>query len=168
MNRTTHAIALGAAAAIGLFAASATTALDGKPRFPFPEGYRTWFHVKSAIVNEGSATPKYAGLHHIYANAPAMKGFETGTFPDGSIVVFDLLSLSVNPNHTETEGDRKLVDVMMKDSQKYKATGGWDFEEFVGNDRTSGALTTEASATCAACHAKSKTARDMVFTQVRQ
>ena len=167
MNGQARALALGITSVVGLFAATASIALDGKPRFPFPEGYRNWFHVKSAIVNEGSATPKYAGLHHIYANAAAVKGFETGTFPDGSIVVFDLLALNVNANHTETEGDRKLVDVMMKDSQKYKATGGWDFEEFVGNDRTSGSLTSEASATCAACHAKGKT-RDMVFTQVRQ
>lgn len=40
----------------------------------YPDGYRHWTHVKSATVNP--ASPAYAhfgGMHHIYANKPAMR-----------------------------------------------------------------------------------------------
>ena len=58
----------------------------------YPEGFRNWSHVKSQIVNE--THPRYesiGGIHHIYANDKAMEGYKTKKFPEGSIIVFDLL-----------------------------------------------------------------------------
>ncbi len=31
------------------------------------------------------------GIHHIYANEKALDGYETSKFPDGSVIVYDLL-----------------------------------------------------------------------------
>ena len=42
---------------------------------PYPEGYRKWVHVGTALV--GPQSPFFAtggGIHHIYANDKAMKG----------------------------------------------------------------------------------------------
>jgi hypothetical protein len=72
---------------------------------PYPEGYRQWAHVKSQIATE--AHPRYksiGGIHHIYANEIALRGYQSGTFPNGSIIVFDLLSLT-SKDGSLIEGD---------------------------------------------------------------
>jgi len=122
--------------------------------------------VKTATIDEGN--PAFAvrgGIHHIYANPLASKGYETGVFSDGSVIAFDELQLKVNDNHTSTEGPRKRVDVMLKDAQRFKDTGGWGYESFMLESRT-GALTTETAKACATCHANRKD-HDSVFSTVR-
>lgn len=53
----------------------------------YPEGYRRWVHIKSSIIGpESPIFKRFGGIHHIYANPQAMKGFKTGHFPDGSIL----------------------------------------------------------------------------------
>src|SRR5262249_42215705 len=42
---------------------------------PYPAEYRTWVHVKTAVI--GPKSPAFAGsggIHHVYANAKAMDG----------------------------------------------------------------------------------------------
>jgi len=137
------------------------------PRVAFPEGYRGWFHVKSATVNEGNrAFAKFGGIHHIYANALAVNGFTVRVFPDGAVIVFDVLEFKTNVDKTGTEGVRRFVDVMAKDALRFKDTGGWGFEEFQGEVRTEGSLSDAAAATCAACHASRKD-HDSVFSSIR-
>ena len=54
----------------------------------YPEGFRSWTHVKSLIVGPGHESfPTRGGIHHYYANDKAVAGYRAGTFPDGSIVV---------------------------------------------------------------------------------
>jgi len=138
------------------------------PRVAFPEGYRNWFHVKSATVNEGNkAFARFGGIHHIYANAQAVKGFQAGTFPDGAVLVFDVLELKTNnEDKTGAEGPRRMIDVMAKDAVRFKSTGGWGFEEFQGDGKTEGSLTDTAATACAACHANRKD-HDSVFSSIR-
>jgi hypothetical protein len=159
----------------GLLVSTALCALTGLTpadaqsvaRLPFPEGYRSWFHVKSATTNEGNpAFATFGGIHHIYANPPALKGFESGNFPDGSVIVFDLLEFTEKPNKTTAEGARRHIDVMAKDSTRFKESGGWEFEEFRGENRTQGSLSPEAAKVCATCHAKQKE-QGGVFSKVR-
>jgi len=58
----------------------------------YPEGYRAWKHVKSMLIQEGHPLyGPFGGLHHIYANDLALKGYASGKFPDGSVIVFDLM-----------------------------------------------------------------------------
>lgn len=129
-------------------------ATDGAVAYPL--GYRDWAHVKSASVDPKSpAAGRYGGLHHIYANEKAMEGYRTGQFPDGSVIVFDLLETR-ETSGTTTEGPRKFIDVMAKDSQRYAETGGWGFEEFTGDSPTDRALTAQAKTDCYKCHARQK------------
>ena len=80
----------------------------------FPMGYRSWTHVKSALV--GPAFPSFdtqGGIHHIYANEKAMEGLRSGHFADGATLVFDLVEAR-EKNGLTTEGPRRRVDVMTK------------------------------------------------------
>src|SRR4051812_6436871 len=82
----------------------------------YPEGYRSWTHVKSgAIGPAGSQYSTIGGFQHIYANTQAMVGYRTRAFPEGSVVVFDWLEMRDKAGAFE-EGPRRQVDVMEKDS----------------------------------------------------
>src|SRR5689334_5962610 len=88
---------------------------------PWPGGYRTWTHVKSAYVGPGHpAAPKYEGLHSIYANALAMQGYRNGRYPVGAVIAYDQRAAKVAPAAIEP-AERKFVDVMRK------GPSGWVF-----------------------------------------
>ncbi len=132
----------------------------------FPSEFRRWAHVKSVLVGPQSAAfPAEGGIHHIYANEPALHGYDTGKFPDGSIIVYDLLETKEVAGNT-IEGPTRRVDVMVKDSERYRATGGWEFMSFPKGNPSDGRLTAERQATCSACHAKRKD-HDFVFSEFR-
>jgi hypothetical protein len=144
----------------------ATTALAADPTVPYPAGYRDWHHVKSMVINEGHPLfASFGGIHHLYANDKAMKGYRGKTFPDGSVIIFDLLE-AVHEGNAVTEGARKVVGVMHKDSKKFKATGGWGFEGFGGGDRAKRVVGNNAASACFACHQPQK-AQDYTFSRLR-
>ena len=133
----------------------------------FPVEYRKWAHVKSALVGPPSpAAATEAGIHHVYANEKAMEGYNTGKFPDGSIIVYDLLETKETGGVT-TEGAQRRVDVMVKDGQRYQQTGGWGFARFWGTNRSEGALAADRQAECFGCHSKRKD-HDAVFSDFRK
>lgn len=133
----------------------------------FPKEFRKWAHVKSVLVGPQSAAfATEGGIHHIYANEKALEGYETGKFPDGSVIVYDLLETREVGGNT-IEGPTRRVDVMVKQSQLYRATTGWEFMSFPGGNPADGKLTVERQATCAACHAK-RNDHDSVFSEFRK
>ena len=139
--------------------------IEKESTIQYPTGYRNWVHVKSGVVGPGSpAAPKYEGITHIYANEAAMMGYRTGKFPQGAIIVFDVLESNVGKNGIN-EGKRKFIDVMVRDTVLYASTGGWGFEEF---DTTSTAILTEVQKReCFNCH-QSQKGRDFVFSGFRE
>lgn len=123
---------------------------------PYPAGYRAWTHVKSMVIEPGHPLhASFGGIHHLYANARAMEGYRSGQFGDGSVIIFDLLEAQA-ADHAVSEGKRKVVGVMHRDTRKYAATGGWGFEGFVGGDPAQRAVGANAEAACFACHAPQK------------
>ena len=117
----------------------------------------------------GPQSPAYAtegGIHHIYANDKALEGYDSGKFPDGSIIVYDLLETKEVAGNT-IEGQTRRVDVMVKESEQYASTGGWEFMSFSGSDQTNGTLPAARQAMCAGCHAHRKD-RDSVFSEFRK
>lgn len=133
---------------------------------PYPANYRDWTHVKSMIIEPGHPLhANFGGIHHLYANETAMRGYDAGRFPDGAVIVFDLLE-AVSADNTVTEGKRKVVGVMHRDSKRFAATGGWGFEGFVGDSRTERAVGPNAATACFACH-QAKRDSDYVFSTYR-
>ncbi len=132
----------------------------------YPEGYRTWMHVKTALVT--ARHPKFAGsggFRHIYANAPGIAGYRSGAFADGSIIVVDWIEGN-DENGEFSEGARRRLDVMVKDRSRFQATGGWSFERFRGDSRTERMVKSVATE-CFACHSGPGTT-DLVFSKFRE
>ena len=153
--------ALAALACTAVLAGAAETA-----NVPYPAGYRDWAHVKSMVIEKGHPLfEAFGGIHHIYANAPAMRGYRGGKFPDGSVIVFDLLEAPQSGNAV-TEGKRKVLGVMKKDAKRIKDTGGWGFEGFAAGDRGRPVVGKDAATACFKCHTDKKD-RDFVFSEWR-
>jgi hypothetical protein len=126
----------------------------------FPDGYRTWTHIKTAVIGPSSpAFSRFGGMHGIYANPAAMKGYRSGRFPDGSVIVFDVHETATSQG-IEQPGQRRFIDVMTKSG------GSWRFGEFAGDSKTQRNVTMAQGETqCATCHAQSPT--DHVYSQYR-
>jgi hypothetical protein len=143
-----------------------TASVAAPPPVPYPEGYRNWHHVKSMVIQPGHPlADAFGGIHHLYANAKAMKGYRSGKFPNGSVIVFDLLNTQ-EADHAISEGARKVVGVMHKDTAKYAATGGWGFEGFKGDSKSERAVGDNAASACFACHTAQEK-HDFVFSRLR-
>jgi hypothetical protein len=138
-----------------------------EPAVDYPKGYRRWAHVKSMVIysDKHPLFASFGGMHHIYANADAMRAYtKGGKFPDGSVIVFDLLDAK-DDGGAWVAGDRKLVGVMVKNRTRYKTTGGWGFESFKDDSQTD-RMVTDANAQCFGCHSKQKD-NDFVFSGYR-
>ncbi len=132
----------------------------------YPEGWRSWHHVKSMVIEPGHPLYEaFGGIHHIYANPKALEGYRTGKFPDGAVIIFDLLEAK-RENNALIEGPRKVLGVMEKDSRRFAATGGWGFEGFAAGDPAKRAVGAKAAEACFGCHASGDT-RDGVFSRLR-
>jgi len=146
----------------GLVFASFKNTDPAFPEVAYPQGYRDWTHVKTYIVGPKSPAFKFiGGFNHVYANDKALVGYKTGHFPNGSMIISDVIEAKEDSMNVR-EGARHHIDVMVRDSVKYKEVGGWGFEEFVGTKRI---LTTQVRTACTNCHAKQK---DFVFSEYRE
>lgn len=130
-----------------------------------PSGYRDW-KVISVANEEGN-------LHSfsvVLGNDVAIEAYRKGTipFPDGAIV------LALHYKHVPSEENNKVfgdeqsfvpgaptnIQLEIKNSKKYSATGGWGFGFF---DTDGKPVAASQMKSCAPCHAKSTT--DFVFTR---
>lgn len=138
---------------VSVLAGLATLASAHAAEVPYPVGYRDWTHVKSMVIQPGHPLhASFGGIHHLYANAQAMQGYKSGTFKDGSVIIFDLLEADPADNAI-SEGKRKVVGVMHRDTKKHAATGGWGFEGFAAGDPRQRVVGTNAKTACFDCHA---------------
>jgi hypothetical protein len=130
-----------------------------------PPGYRDWGLI-SVTHEEGNFNQLRAQL----GNNIAIKAYREGKlpFPDSAIIV--ALHWNRVPSDEDNQalgrvqafvaGSPANTQIMIKDSRKYAATGGWGFGDF-----TDGKPADEAKhKTCFACHEPVKD-RDFVFTR---
>lgn len=132
----------------------------------YPESFRRWVHVGTGVILPGTNPQMKSeeGMHHVFANPKAADAYATGEFPDGSVIVYELRETE-QKNGVIFESDRRRVDVMIKDSNLYKNTGGWRFERFVGDQKTENAVK-DAGSSCFQCHSKADK-HGFVFSQLR-
>jgi hypothetical protein len=132
-----------------LFAVHSASADEGAT-VAYPENFRSWSHVKSGVIGpQHKNFASLGGIHHVYANPQAMAGYRTRKFPEQSVIVFEWLEWA-EKDGAILEGPRRQVDVMVKDSQRFAATGGWGFQRFVKDTREHAAAPTPQQ--CFACH----------------
>jgi hypothetical protein len=135
-----------------------------------PPGYRDWkvIAVDQLLVPGGTDQ-----LRAQLGNEIAIKTFKEGRlpFPDGAIVAaihWTRVPSGDNDNVLASEfpgaqsfviGSTVNIQLMVKDSKKYAASGGWGFADFKDGKPASEAL----HSACFACHMPAKD-RDYVFT----
>jgi hypothetical protein len=144
-----HATTVGLAAVLTALVAAQTGSTSA--RVGFPDGYRTWTHTKSMVVQKGHFLhAEFGGIHHIYANATALAALQANAvFPDGAVFVLDVLAERVDAGAI-LEGPRTLRAVMQKDVRRFPATGGWGYEVFKGESRQGSVG--DGGVRCHGCH----------------
>ena len=157
---------LGAILSLGSFGtAIAQTAVE----VPYPTNFRHWPHLKRMVINDKSHPlfGAFGGIHHSYANAKGTIAVEKKKpFPDGAVLVFDLLEAKL-AGGAYSEGKRKFIGVMMRDSKKYAATEGWGWQVFEGDKKTPSLKTVAEQKACSTCHLEVG-AKGFVFTEMRK
>lgn len=142
--------------------ASGQTSAESAP----PAGYRDW-RLISVAREEGSLDD----LRAILGNDVAIEAMRAGAlrYPDGSIIA--RLAWGYHPLEEGREAfgqaqsfvagsPKNGVQFMIKDSQRYAATGGWGFAHFDDGRPASEAVHN----TCFSCHQVAQS-RDFVFTR---
>ena len=141
-----------------------------------PEGYRQWVFIGAPLtphgLNKGKAGfPEY---HHVYVNPDAFAVYQrTGEFPDGTVIAKELVLLQKGDFEDGSKnapsgrgffgGEFNGMDVMVKDSARFKETNGWGFYNF-GHNAPPYAKTAKAepAKNCAGCHI-TNAGKGMVF-----
>ncbi len=137
----------------------------GEPPLALPGDWRHFVHVRTMVVEEGN--PLYAalgGLHEVYANRKALPVLKAGAsaYPDGAVLVLDLHQV-VRGDHALISGSRRLLAVMVRNSVRYAATGGWGYQAWAGGDSAKPEVT-DMRGQCAGCHAQAAN-RGAVFSR---
>ena len=140
---------------------------EGTPIFVtnIPPGYRDW-RLISVAHEEGN----FHSFSAVLGNDLAIQAYREGKipFPDGAIIA------ALHYRHVPSEENNKVfgqaqsfvpgaptnIQLMVKDSKKYAATGGWGFGHFADGKPGDAAF----MKSCFPCHEKAK-ASDLVFTR---
>nr|WP_315596741.1 cytochrome P460 family protein [uncultured Cupriavidus sp.] len=164
-----HAAVFGLATAATLFAVASVAADKPSARenaspiygVTIPDGYRKWELVGPAL--EGAPLNE---LRTVVGNQIAIDAYKRGQlpFPDGAVLVKLAWKYTQSPDFEPAlvPAQATTVQVMVKDSKKYAASGGWGYGRFIN-----GKPADEAQhQTCFACHASRVKDRDYVFTRL--
>jgi hypothetical protein len=128
-----------------------------------PRGYRGWQVIAPAL----EAAPLNE-LRVVLGNPAAIQAYGDARlpFPDGTILVKlawrRVASPEFEPASVPGAATTVQVMVMVKDSIRYAATGGWGFGRFIGGESVDEAQ----HQTCFACHEARAKAHDFVFTRL--
>ncbi len=102
----------------------------------YPTNFRSWQHVKTGIIQPGHALDvTFGGIHHVYANTKAMAGLNSGEYETGAVFVFDLLEY-LESDFTISEAERRRIDVMQYDPDRFGDTGDWGYDSWLGGSKT--------------------------------
>lgn len=160
MRKLTLVLVLMLATAVGAQITSSAAVVD------YPEGYRSWMHVKSMLIQPGHPLEDpFGGIHHVYANTKAMAGLTGGNYEPGAVFVFDLLAYE-EADLLIVEASRKRIDVMQYDSELFPDTGGWGYDTFIGDSKVK-RVEQDVAVACYGCHTGAKAA-GYIYSQYRQ
>ncbi len=143
------AIAAATLAGVAYFQPSFRVSAAGGPQYTtdgklkLPTGYRKWVFIGAPLTPNGLNNGKagFPEFHNVYVEDQNLTAYQkNGTFPEGTVIVKELLLLRKG-NHPDGsadtasgrgfgEGEFNGMDVTVKDSKRYAATGNWGFFNF--------------------------------------
>ena len=151
---------------------------SGEMLLPKDNIWRTWVFVGAPTtpnaLNGGKAN--FPEFHNVYIQPWAYAMYKkTNVFPEGTIMAKELqltLGPAENPDGSRTEpsgrgyfpGAFNGMDVTVKDSKRFAATGGWGYFDFNHFEPKAPTAKVEARDKCAFCHMASAK-KDEVWTQ---
>lgn len=125
-----------------------------------PQGYRQWQLIAPAI--EGAPLNE---IRAVLGNDIAIQAYKAGTlpFPDGTVLTKLAWQHVQSPEFESASvpGAATTVQFMVKDSVKYKDSGGWGFGRFVNGQP----VDEKQHQTCLGCHQARVKDHDLVFTR---
>lgn len=129
-----------------------------------PPGYRDW-----TVISVAHEAGNNNDLRVVLGNDVAIKAYRQGKlpFPDGAIIARLAWSYVPSAENDKVFGREQSfvagppvnLQLSVKDSKKYAATGGWGYAQFKEGKPASEAI----HETCAPCHVPAK-AHDFVYT----
>lgn len=141
-----------------------------------PEGFREWVFIGAPLTPHGLNNGKagFPEYHHVYVNPDAFAVYQrSGEFPDGTVIAKELVLLQEGDFKDGSKnapsgrgyfaGEFHGMDVMVKDSKRFKDTNDWGFFNF-GHHAPPYIKSAKAAAaeSCASCHS-ANAGKDMVF-----
>jgi cytochrome P460 len=138
-----------------------------------PLDYRSWVFVTSGLgMTYGpaqAATGRAPMFDNVFVTRDAYAAFlRSGTWPDKTMFLLEIRKAEVNVsinNGGHTQGDIALIEAAVKDTERFKSTGGWGYFSFDSRDGlVESAAPLPSTATCYACHS-ANTAVDNTFVQ---
>jgi hypothetical protein len=137
----------------------------GIKEMKLPPGYREWKVI--SVAHEGG---KLNDIRAILGNDVAFHASRDGVvpYPDGAMIVRLAWRYTPSEENNNVFGSKQSfvaglatnVQLLVKDSRKFSATGGWGFAQFSNNSPTNEAVAKD----CFACHTPAKH-NDYVFTR---
>lgn len=123
-----------------LLAATLVLWAQDEPDVSYPQGHRSWQHVKSKVIGPGHKLyEKRGGFHHFYANDEAVEGYRTGKFPNGSVAVDEAVLMKEGEGDAKgitLEGERRALDVMVKKRPALQGDWRMGLRAFCRGNRT--------------------------------
>jgi cytochrome P460 len=125
-----------------------------------PKGYEKWEKSTEKVVTDKNS-PFY-GIHYIYVDAKAMKGYKAGgSYAEGGRMVIEFFDIK-DVGGKSTKGKKNMVVLMQKDKRQ-KQTGGWLFAGFTAEGKFNETL--DPVKNCYECHLKEAKDRDFVISR---
>jgi hypothetical protein len=172
-------------ALVALALALSEYGIAGNSNIDLPVGYRNW-----QLISVAALGPPFNDIRAKLGNDIAMEDFRRGTLPyrDGAIIVrlawkpmkdaqtSDALrrepqlqglspdAVAKDLSQSFEAGTPANIQLMVKDSKRYAATGGWGFAQFTNGKRDVIITAPRDKRSCFACHSPAK-AIDFVFTR---
>lgn len=144
---------------IALLLCATWAAAAAAPPAPKLPAYRTWQKSERKVVTDKQSL--FYGIHYLYADARAMRGYKAGNkFPEGSRIIVE--HFNIKGGDTTVDGPKNMVVLMQKDKRQ-QATGGWLYAGYTAAGKPSGL---DPVKNCYECHLKQAADRDFVFSSI--
>lgn len=125
---------------------------------PLPK-YQSWKKSARKVVADKKSL--FYGIHYIYADPKAIKGYQAGNkFPEGSRIVVE--HFNIKGDNSSVDGPKNMV-VLMKKDKSQKGTGGWLYAGYTAEGKPS---RLDPVKNCFECHQKEVAGRDYVFSGI--
>lgn len=128
----------------------------------YPAGLKNWRVIASSYRTDNNTQRIILG-NSIAVNAS--RNGSTKPWPQGSILAKLVWKNADHPNWNSAKipGDFVHSEIMIKDTSKYKSTGGWGYARWTGEQLQPYGKDKSFTEECFACHAQVKKT-DFVFT----